>query len=164
MNIIIEYVFINPELDEIKNIKKNTIKDYIKKYGNSYWKRLDYKYNIRFFDKTKKNMENITTRHGPNRTKVASNGRYEYVEMNNFIILIEGNIKKKVISTYMKCGKISLLWGKIFLKIAYNRDYIINYCNRPFNNFDKLCPEWYLSHNSDDNEIRALDDKYMLML
>ena len=49
MNIIIEYVFINPELNEIKNCKNNTIKDYIQKNGNSYWKRLEYKYNIRFF-------------------------------------------------------------------------------------------------------------------
>ena len=48
MNITIEYVFINPELDEIKNIKNNTIKDYIKKYGISYWKRLEYLY-YRFF-------------------------------------------------------------------------------------------------------------------
>ena len=50
MNIIIEYFFINPELDEIKNIKNNTIKDYIRKCGNSYWKRLTYKNSIRFFD------------------------------------------------------------------------------------------------------------------
>ena len=38
MKFTIEYIFINPELDEIKNIKNKTIKDYIKKYGNSYWK------------------------------------------------------------------------------------------------------------------------------
>ena len=35
MNITIEYIFINPELNEIKNIINNTIKDYIEKYGNS---------------------------------------------------------------------------------------------------------------------------------
>ena len=47
---------------------------------------------------------------------------------------------------------------KIFLNIANNRDHIIKYCNRPFNIFDRLCREWYLSHKSDDNEIRVLDD------
>ena len=56
---------------------------------------------------------------------------------------------------------------KIFLNIANNRDHIINYCNRPFNKFDRLCRDWYLSYNSDDNEIRVLYDnltnKYMLM-
>ena len=94
MNINIEYVFINPELDEIKNIKNKTIKDYIKKYGNSYWKRLDYKDNIQFFDKIKSKTKIITTNHGPNRTIVALNQRYEYIEINKFIILIEGDIKK----------------------------------------------------------------------
>ena len=87
--------------------------------------------------------------------------------MNNFIILTEGDIKKNVISTYMKCGNIPLLWRKFFLKIANNREHILNFCNRPFNKFDRYCREWYLSHNSDDNEIRVLDDNlynnYMLM-
>ena len=46
-----------------------------------------------------------------------------------------------------------------FLNIANKRDYVINYCNKPINIFDKLCREWYLSHNSYDNEIRVLDDK-----
>ena len=66
MKFTIEYFFINPELDEIKNIKNKTIKDYIKEYGNSYWKKLDYKYNIRFFDKITNKTIYITTSHGPN--------------------------------------------------------------------------------------------------
>ena len=67
----------------------------------------------------------------------------------------------------MKCGKIPLLWREFFLNFVNNRDYINNYCKRPFNKFDRLCREWYLSHNSDDNEIRVLDDNlnnyYMLV-
>ena len=59
----------------------------------------------------------------------------------------------------MQCGNIAMLWRKFFLNIMNNRDYIINYCNRPFNNFDRHCREWYLSHNSDDNEIRVFDDE-----
>ena len=57
MNIIIEYIFINPELDELKSIINNNIKDYFEKYGNSYWRRLDYKFNIQFFDEIKKNKK-----------------------------------------------------------------------------------------------------------
>ena len=67
----------------------------------------------------------------------------------------------------MNCGKIPLLWRQFFLNIANNRDHMINYCNRPFNEFGRLCREWYLNHNSDDNEVRVLDDNlnniYMLM-
>ena len=58
----------------------------------------------------------------------------------------------------MKCGNIPLLWRKFFLNSAINRDHIINYCTRPFNKFDRLCRDWYLSHNSDDNGIGVLDD------
>ena len=58
----------------------------------------------------------------------------------------------------MKGGNIPTLWRKFFLNIVNNRDYISNYCNRPFNTFDGLCREWYLGHNSDDNEIRVLDN------
>ena len=56
----------------------------------------------------------------------------------------------------MKCKNLPLLWRKLFLNISNNRDFIINYCIRPFNNFHKHCREWYLSQKSDDNEM--LDD------
>ena len=59
----------------------------------------------------------------------------------------------------MKCGNIPVLWRKFFWIIANNRDYIIIYCKRPFNKFDRICRKWYLSHN----EIRVLDDNYMVM-
>ena len=58
----------------------------------------------------------------------------------------------------MKCGNIPLLWRKFFLNTANNRDYIFKYCKRPFNKFDRHCRECYLSHNSDENEIRVVDD------
>ena len=82
---------------------------------------------------------------------MASNGRYEYIEINKLIILIEGDIEKNVRSTYMKSDNIPFLWRKFFLKIANDRDYIFIYCNILFNKFDKHCREWYLSHNNDDN-------------
>ena len=67
----------------------------------------------------------------------------------------------------MKCDINPLLWKMFFLRIANNRDHIKMYCNRPFNKFDRFCREWYLSHNSDDNETRVLDDNlnnnYLLM-
>ena len=58
----------------------------------------------------------------------------------------------------MKCGNIALLWRNFFLIIMNNRDYIIIHCNKPFNKFDRLCREWCLGHNSDDNQIRMLDN------
>ena len=83
-----------------KNIIKNTLKEYIRKYDNSFWKRLDYKYNLQLFDKINK-TKNITTSHGPDRTTVASNGRYKYIEMIKYIILIEGDIEKKMLQAFI---------------------------------------------------------------
>ena len=94
MNIIIEFIFIKPELNEMKNNINKTIKEYIKKYDNGYWKRLEYKYNIRFLDKIKNKTKNIWTKCDPKRNIQASNQRYEFMEINIFIILIEGVIKK----------------------------------------------------------------------
>ena len=93
MNNTIEYNFINPELNEINNNINKTIKCHIIKYGKSYWKRFENKYNIRFLDKKKK-TKNITIKQGMKRTIIASNVRYEYIEKNEFIILIQGDIKK----------------------------------------------------------------------
>ena len=58
------------------------------------------------------------------------------------MILIKGEIRKNVISTYMKCYNIPLLWKKIFLIFANNIDYIIKYCNRPWNKTDSHLREW----------------------
>ena len=126
-----------------------------------------YLYIIRFFDKIKNKPKNITTRQGVKKTIIASNGRYESIEINEFSILKEGCIKKNVINTYMKSGNLPLLWRKFFLNTLIKRDHIINYCIRPFNNFDRLRRECYLSRISDDNEIRVLNDNlnnnYMLL-
>ena len=75
MNITIEYIFINPELNEIKKIINITIKDYIEKHGNSYWKRLEHIHNIRCFDNHKEQRKNITPKRGVKRTIIASNVR-----------------------------------------------------------------------------------------
>ena len=76
MNITIEYIFINPELNEKRNIINITSKDYIEKNGNSYWKRLQHIHNIRFFDENKEQRKNNTTKRGVKRTIIASNVRY----------------------------------------------------------------------------------------
>ena len=77
---------------------------------------------------------------------------------NNFMSSIKREIKKDVISTYMKCFNISMLWRKFFLNNANNREYIYNYCNKPLHKFDGHLREWFLSENPNDNEMRIFDD------
>ena len=78
--------------------------------------------------------------------------------MNNFMISIKGEFRKNVISIYMKCYNLPLLWRKFFMNNANNGDYIINHCNRPLHKFDRHLREWYLNENPNDNEMRVFDD------
>ena len=57
----------------------------------------------------------------------------------------------------MKDGIIPLMWRKFFLKVANNRDFVYNFCNRTLNNFDRYCREWYLYNSLDADDIRMLD-------
>ena len=136
MNIIIEHRFFYPERSEISEIIDKALEECVQKYEKSPWD-IEYKYNIQFLDKIKNKTKNLSTKRGPNRTINASNGRYQFIRINNFIISIKGEIKKDVISTYVKCYNMPLLWRKFSLIIANNRDYIINYCNRPLNKLDR---------------------------
>ena len=157
MDIIIEYKYYYPERNELSNNIDKTLKDYAQKYENSPW-YMEPKYNTKFFDKLKNKTKNLSTKHNPRKTIIASNGRYEYRQINNFLISIKGGIRKIVISTYMKCYNLPLLWRKFFMNIANNRNYIINHCNRPRRKFYRLIREWYLNQNPDDNEMRIYDD------
>ena len=137
------------------NIDK-TLEEYAEKYENSPW-YIELKHNTQFCDKIKNKTKNLSTKHNPRKTIIASNGRYEYRQINNFMISIKGEIRKNVINTYMKCYNVPLLWRKLFTNIANNRDYITNHCNRPLHQFDSHLPEWYLNENPNDDEIRAFD-------
>ena len=138
MDILVEYKYYNPERNEISHFINKTLKEYAKKYGDGdYPWYIEYIYNTQFFDKNKNRTKNISTKHNPKPTVTASNGRYQFVQINNSKISVRGEIKKDVISIYMKCYNKPLLWRKFFLNIANNREYIFNYCNRPLHKFDR---------------------------
>ena len=59
----------------------------------------------------------------------------------------------------MRCGNIPRLWILFFLKIANNRDYVHNFCNRPIKDFDRHCREWYLYNNPDADDTGMLNDE-----
>ena len=44
-----------------------------------------------------------------------------------------------------------MMWRKFLMNIASNRGYINNYCNNPYNRFQKHCFEWYLYNLSKNN-------------
>ena len=153
-----EYNYINLDRNSICGILNITILEYNRKYGEDF-RKVECKYNIKFFDKLRNRIENITTRRGVEKTVITSNERYEYIESNIFTIIIEGNISKNVLNTYMKCGNIPRLWIIFFLKIANSRDDVFNFCNRPLNNFNRHCREWYLYNNPNAIVIGTYTDE-----
>ena len=84
------------------------------------------------------------------KTIIASQRRYDYFKVNKLIILIEADISKDVINTYMKCNDIPLLWRKFFLNIAKNREHMDIYCINLYNLFQRYCREWYFYNNEMD--------------
>ena len=154
----IEYNYINPDRNSVYGIVNNTILEYYRNYGGEY-RKVEWKYNIKFYDKIKNKTKNFTTRRGVEKTIKASNKRDDYTSINKFAIIIEDDISKNVRNTYKKCDNIPLLWRKYFLNIANNRDYVYNFCNRSINKFDRHCREWYLYNNPDADETRILNDE-----
>ena len=87
--VTIEFIFMNPIKIEINNILNNTILEHNKKYGDNYCRKIEFKYNIQFFDKIKNKTKIIATNRGINGTIIASEGRYEFIKLNTLSILIE---------------------------------------------------------------------------
>ena len=78
------------------------MKEYAEKDENSPC-YIELKDDTQFFEKIKNKTKNLSTKHNPRKTIIASNRRYEYRQINNFMISIKGEIRKNVISSYMKC-------------------------------------------------------------
>ena len=62
----------------------------------------------------------------------------------------------------MKNDNIPMLWKKIFLIFANNRDYVNIFCDKPLKRFDKNCRERYfhslLKNNTEKDCNNKLDD------
>ena len=107
----------------------------------------------------KNKTKNVISKCGIRNTIIASNGRYEYSEINEFTILIKRYIPKNVIYTCMKFGNVPKLRTLFFLNNANNRDYVYNFCKKQVCKFDRLCREWYLKINPDVYDIRVLNNE-----
>ena len=76
MDIIVECKHYYPEINEISDIIDKTFKESAKTYGESAW-YIELDYNTQFFDKIKNKTKNLSAKHNPRKTIIASNGRYE---------------------------------------------------------------------------------------
>ena len=108
-----EYIFSDPKLDEINDFIKNTRLEHHKETERIKVEKLRLDVTLKILIKQKTKQKNITVKHyhvryGKNKTMIASQGRYELIEPNKLIILIE-SFYKNIINTYLNCI-IPFLW------------------------------------------------------
>ena len=94
----IEYVFIYPKLKEKNTIVNDTIRKHNQKYGDNHCREVNFKSNVKFLDKiTNKTKNRTINRCNIIRTRIASNDKYDFKEVNKLTIVIEGSTNKNVI-------------------------------------------------------------------
>ena len=88
---VVDYKFINSDRNRIFSIVTETMRELRKKYDV---RKLKLKYNTKFHDKIKNKTKNVISNCGIDKKMIASNGRYEYIEINKFTILLKGYYQK----------------------------------------------------------------------
>ena len=94
-----EYIFINPKLNEMKDIITNTRLEHDRKYGIDCCSEVKINFNVEFFGKINNKTKNFTTKN-IKKSIIASQIRYELDKINNLSIIIEGKICKNVKHLY----------------------------------------------------------------
>ena len=133
MVITSEYVLNNPKLDEIGNINKNTEREHNDKYGFDQKKnKIEVMCDVEFIDELKNKTRIVKINHYYIRYRIskrecASNNKYTVNKVIKLIIILEKEISKLVINTYLK-RHIPMLWRNFFFNIANDGEFINNYC------------------------------------
>ena len=96
MIITSEYVFINPKLNEISNITRNTERKHNEKYGSDLKDKIEVMCDVEFKDKLKNKtrivkINHYYVRYRISRRECASNNRYAVNKVIKLIIIIEKN-------------------------------------------------------------------------
>ena len=56
----------------------------------------------------------------------SSKGVYKIIRALDLIIIIQGIIYKNVENVYLRCNNIPILWRKVYLKFANDREFVSN--------------------------------------
>ena len=150
-NIVKEYEFENPLIQNIDSIIDNSTRDCHNKYFHTFDHICEYDLNF----------TNITNNETVNFTiSDKCMGMYELIKKltiareNGFIF---NQIKKLTIKIYSNLSYINIhhhlrlgappLHRRFFIKISQNRDYIQTHCNDRRNIFHFACRQWYSYNN-----------------
>ena len=150
-DIVREYEFDNPPIQNIDSLIDNSIRD----CHNKYFHTFDHicEYDLNFINITNNESVNFTISDKSmgmyelnKKLSLARERGFEFNQINKFKIKICSNLSKINIHYHLKLGA-SPLHRQFFRKISKNRDYIQTHCNDRRNPFHIACRQWY-SYNS----------------
>ena len=100
-----EFVLINPELNEINNIKKNTQLKFTRKYGYNYDTEVNVKINVQYFDEIENKTKHIMIEHDNvigvvNKIMQSSKRMINFFKALELTYGIQGRIHRNVVSAY----------------------------------------------------------------
>ena len=150
-NIVKEYEFENPLIQNKDSKIDNSIRD----CHNKYFHTFDHicEYDLNFTNITDNESVNFIISDkcmgmyelNKKLTTARENG-YTFNHINKLTIKILSNLSHINIHYHLRLGA-SPLHRQFFIKISKNRDYIQTHCNDRRNNFHFACRQWYSYNN-----------------
>ena len=128
-----EYVLNNLGLEEMVNILKNKRKEHDNRYGTDIKDKIYIEAEVEYIDKLLNKIKVVKINRSPisyhiKKREIASKNRFVVNRIIKVIMIIENDIKKFVINTYMKM-QIPMFMRKFFLNIANKTEFSDNYCD-----------------------------------
>ena len=122
-----EYVYNNIKLNKTRNIVEKTIEEYQSKYGYNYYRKVNVKCNVNFFDKKENKMKDIMIEcynfiGEVDQIMQTSKGMLKFIRIIELKIIIEGVKNENVLNLHLKSENIPIIWKKIFIKFTNNRN------------------------------------------
>jgi len=124
---ISEYIYNNIKLNESRKIVENTPLEYERKYGFNCNRVVRVEFSAKFLDKSINETKTIPFESyniigKVNKVMQTTKGRYKFIRILQLKIIIQGKIYKNLTDIYLRCENIPILWRKIFVRIANERD------------------------------------------
>ena len=150
-DIVKEYEFDNPLIQNIDSLIDNSIRD----CHNKYFYTFDHicEYDIQLTNTTNNESVNLTISEKSmgmyelnRKLSIARKNGYIFNQKNKLTIKILSNLSHINIHYHLRLGA-PPLHRQFFIKISQNHDYIQSHCNDRRNTFHFACRQWFSYNN-----------------